>query len=157
MLQRIQSVYLAISLLIGIVFAFLAIAEFDANDSIYLIKATGIFYEDASGVFFESPNESLSVVLIFHLLLTGSSIFQYKNRKMQMKLCALNILLLFTLTALIFFVDFSVPESIKQGTTPAINYLFGSLLPIVSVVFQFMAMRSIQKDEKLIKSTERIR
>lgn len=157
MLQRIQSIYLLVSLVIGISLAFFPLAEFNANDSIYFVKAFGIFYQDTDSLLFESPFQALSIVWIFHLLITASSIFQFKNRKTQIKICSLNIVLLFVIAGLLFFVEYSIPDDIKEESEPAVNYLFGSLLPFVSIVFQILAMRAIQKDEKLIKSIDRIR
>ena len=38
-----------------------------------------------------------------------------------------------------------------------INYEVGSLLPIIALIFHVLAMYAINKDERLIKSIDRIR
>jgi hypothetical protein len=37
------------------------------------------------------------------------------------------------------------------------GYAFGSVLPIFSLVFLILAIRGINKDEKLVKSLDRLR
>ena len=37
------------------------------------------------------------------------------------------------------------------------SYWIGSILPIISVIFLILAIRGIRKDEKLIKSLDRLR
>ena len=37
------------------------------------------------------------------------------------------------------------------------SYWIGSVLPIISLVFLIMAIRGIRKDEKLVKSLDRLR
>lgn len=157
MIQRVQSIYLAISIIISIVFAILPFATFEVNDTLYSIKALGLYYADQSGSGFESPNMSLSVVLLFHLLIGVTTILNFKNRKMQIRLCSLNVVLLLVMTGLIFFSTTEIPSGLLEDTLPEITYGFSALLPILSIVFQVLALLAIKKDEQLIKSMDRIR
>ena len=51
-------------------------------------------------------------------------------------------------------------SSIKQGAPAPVNdqYLIpGALLPVLAIVFLILALRGITKDEKLVKSMDRLR
>jgi len=89
------------------------------------------------------------------LILTGSSlilstviIFLFKNRKEQMLLCLLGILL----TAGIIMLYILQMNKL----TKAILALY-AVLPFITLVGYFMAFRRIRKDEKLVKSLDKLR
>lgn len=157
MIQRIQSIYLLVSIVLTILFAFLTFANFDVNGSMYYMKVMGLYYQDTSDVLFEAPNMTLSAVVFFSMLLTISAIFNFKKRTIQIRLVTLSIIAHFASVGLVFFALSTLPEGILEGTLPQVNYTFASFLPIASVVFLVLALRGIKKDEKLIKSLDRIR
>lgn len=157
MIQRIQSIYLLISAIITVLFAFLTFASFEINENVYYMKVLGLYYQDTAEVLFEAPNMSLSAVVVFGILLALSAIFQYKNRTMQLRLVSLGIVAQLASIALVFFATSFIPEVLFEGTTPQINYTWVSFLPVCSVVFMVLAMRGIKKDEALLKSLDRIR
>ena len=89
------------------------------------------------------------------LLLTGASlilstiiIFLYKNRKQQMQLCLLGILL-----AILIIVMYIL--QMNKLIKPALA-LF-CILPFAVLTGYFMAFRNIRKDEKLIKTLDKLR
>lgn len=89
------------------------------------------------------------------LLLTGASlilstiiIFLYKNRKQQMQLCLLGILL-----AILIIVMYILQMNKLIKPTLA---LF-CILPFAVLTGYFMAFRNIRKDEKLIKTLDKLR
>lgn len=157
MLQRIQTIYLALSLLLGILLALFSVGEFQVGVENYEIRTIGIFFVDSDGAIFEEPVTSMSTVLIFHLLLTLATVFKFKDRTLQIRLCSFNILLLLVLSGLVFFLDYAVPARLKVEMVPAINYKWGAVLPFISAILQFLALKAIQKDDKLIRSVDRIR
>ncbi|MBK8141743.1 MAG: DUF4293 domain-containing protein [Chitinophagaceae bacterium] len=91
----------------------------------------------------------------FLLLLTGGSlilstviIFLFKNRKQQIWLCLLGILVA---GLLIFLYVLEMNKLIKP--IPALT----SVLPLFILIGYFMAYRNIRKDEKLVKSLDKLR
>jgi 4-amino-4-deoxy-L-arabinose transferase-like glycosyltransferase len=91
----------------------------------------------------------------FLLLLTGASlilsaiiIFLFKNRKQQMQLCLLGILI--SVLIIVFYI-MQVNKLIKP--TLALWCVF----PFLIAVGYFMAFRNIRKDEKLVKSLDKLR
>jgi predicted MFS family arabinose efflux permease len=91
----------------------------------------------------------------FILLLTGASvilstviIFLFKDRKLQMKLCLLGILI-----AIGIIVLYILQMNKLTNSTIA---LF-AVLPFAIVAGYFLAFRNIRKDERLVKSLDKLR
>ncbi|EEI91092.1 hypothetical protein HMPREF0765_3317 [Sphingobacterium spiritivorum ATCC 33300] len=83
-------------------------------------------------------------------------IFKFKDRKMQIKL----ILLQMVLVVLFFFWLYSFSGDILSKTSQylsASNIGVGFFLFPVAIVFLSLAFGGIRKDERLIKSAERLR
>lgn len=91
------------------------------------------------------------LLLIFtgaSLILSAAIIFLYKDRKLQIKLCLLGLLI--SIVVIILFIG-----ETKKLTEPT-PALF-CILPFAIVVGYFMAFRNIRKDEKLVKSLDKLR
>ncbi|MCW3461938.1 DUF4293 domain-containing protein [Chitinophaga nivalis] len=106
-----------------------------------------------------SSNYLLFVLYTIIILVALICIFLFKKRKLQFRLTIFNIL--FT-TGAIAYQYYIVQETANKlstgGTTIAsASYLPASFLPILIIIFLFLAARGIYKDEKLIKSLDRLR
>ncbi len=75
-------------------------------------------------------------------------IFIYKDRKMQLRLTIANLLL--SIVNIVLF--FSAIKKYVEG-----NYDITSIVVFIIPVFLFLAVRGINKDEKLIRSADRLR
>tara|TARA_B100000941_G_C28459864_1_gene530107 strand:+ start:623 stop:1111 length:489 start_codon:yes stop_codon:yes gene_type:complete len=162
MIQRIQSILLLLSAIAMGLMLFFPLwqkvsidppeeARLDAFHLSYdvLSPATGSKQSILKNTFYIALLGSLSAVISLY------SIFQYKNRLRQIQLGSLNSLLIgMTLGLLMYFVlkAETLLEPTRQG-----NYLLGFYLPLASLLCNFTANRFIRKDEKLIKSMDRIR
>lgn len=82
------------------------------------------------------------------LVLSAGIIFLYKDRKLQMRLCLLGILL--SVGIIVLYIT-QMNKMIK--TTLA---LF-AVLPFLILAGYYMAYRNIRKDEKLVKSLDKLR
>ena len=82
------------------------------------------------------------------LILSGAIIFLYKDRKLQIKLCLLGLLISVAIVVLYIF-------QLNKLTTSTLA-LF-SILPFIIVISYYMAFRNIRKDEKLVKSLDKLR
>ncbi len=141
MIQRIQSVYLLLAVVAGYEMI-----------SLPLYKATLV-----SGV--ETTFLATESLLLFALsivagLLALVTIFLFKNRKLQLKLSVLGVFLSAGLIALVVY------QFGTFGKTPDVaktSYAWGSLLPIAMFILFILAWGNIRKDEKLIKSLDRLR
>jgi len=155
MLQRIQSVYLLLaSLVIFALFLFPLVHNVYVGGVPSTIKVTGVF-QDAGGA--QAHTQSF-IALIAATAVAGIIplilIFLYKNRKQQMMLCYIYILV-------IFGYSFWVAQTVKSFTGGADlttnNFGIGALLSSVSIVLVLAAAKGIQRDEKLVKSADRLR
>ena len=124
------------------------------------------------GVHMESLTESSTVaqtdltaqtsILLLCLTIASSifsffTIFLYGNRKRQMKLCLLSVLLALSVLAYqLYNTTQSAGNKIVVGILGSAIYL-GVLIPILSVFFIMMAYIGIKKDEKLIRDSDRLR
>jgi hypothetical protein len=95
----------------------------------------------------------LAILYSINLLISMVTIFKFKNRILQMRLCIINIFLLVGSLALAYyFIAFAFSDF--QDT---VHYKIVALMPILAIIFNFLAYKGIQKDEKLVKSIDRIR
>ncbi len=91
----------------------------------------------------------------FLLILTGASmilstivIFLFKNRRQQMQLCLLGLLLSVLIVVLYIL---QMNNLIKP------TLALSCIIPFATIVGYFMAFRNIRKDEKLIKTLDKLR
>jgi drug/metabolite transporter (DMT)-like permease len=87
-------------------------------------------------------------------LIAFINIFLYKKRKAQIKTGILISLLIlfFYVTLYVYFQSYTA----KYGLTFD-KVQFGLALPIIALIFNILAIVRIKKDEKLVKSLDRIR
>lgn len=91
----------------------------------------------------------------FLLVLTGGSIilstvtiFLFKDRKMQIRLCLLGLFL-----SVVIIVRYIMLMNKLTNTTLALY----AILPFIFLASYFLAFRDIRKDEKLVKSLDKLR
>ncbi|MBC6998201.1 DUF4293 domain-containing protein [Cytophaga sp. FL35] len=136
MIQRIQTVYLLVVMLIS------AILPFWVN-----------LWSDANGNEIYAQSEILiSIVFYVISVLALVAIVLFKNRKNQFVVNRLNLLLN------LFLLGFFVYRSLNlSGETSVSEKGIGMLIPVISIVFLVLANRAIKKDEDLVKSVDRLR
>ena len=96
------------------------------------------------------------VTFIFGIILvvTIMTIFKYKNRKQQFRLCTVNFLLILIYTIVLAVVIF-VGKNKLVGTELTLK--IPAVFSIVALILNYLAMRGIAKDENLVKSMDRLR
>lgn len=106
-------------------------------------------------------NQSDSVIWLTSLSAIATivaivAIFLFNNRRLQLRISRLGMLLEAALIALIFFyVDTAQTHFANEITNS--GYEFGVFLPMIGVVGFFLANIFIIRDERLVKSAERLR
>ena len=136
MIQRIQSIWLLLAS--ACAFLSLKFSFYSGTDS------KGIQSQFLTG-------SSDFILLLFTAVigvLTLFTIFMYKNRKQQLRLCILGILL----EAILIFLYYRQLSTFTSGT-----YSLTSLLQLGVIIFFILAARGISKDEKLVKGSDRLR
>jgi hypothetical protein len=137
MIQRIQTVYLLIALVIlgALPFVFPLFTMSDGKE-------------------FRFMNDSFYTVLFgLSTTLTLISIMYFKKRQHQFVLNRLTIILNLILLGLFVYRSLNLSGETVQVSEKGI----GMFLPIVAIVFLALANRAIKKDEDLVKSADRLR
>lgn len=157
MIQRIQTVYLAIAAIVLAVVFFFPIITYINEGQIWLEVYLKGFQDNSSPALGLSNLMLLPLQLLngIAILMAVFSIFLYKNRKMQMRMARLGIVIVLVMVALIFFY-FGNTLAKVTSTIPDFNHA-GTYLILVSLVMFVMANRSIQKDDKLVRAADRLR
>lgn len=96
------------------------------------------------------------IATIVTALMPFITIFQFKNRKLQIKLIYVTIVLIVLLGVWMYFTSSATLDLISQSFG-ANNIGVGFFLLPVAIIFLAMAIGGIRKDEKLIKSADRLR
>lgn len=157
MIQRIQTVYLLllIAALCSLFFIPLSSIKVTADgivqDHVLSVNSHKIFEGDVLKQ--TTPEVVLQIIDIAIILLALVTIFSFKKRKLQMLLCRL------MMVAVIIFVLLAFRETdaiAAMGTNKAI-YQAGAYIVIVSLLFIYLALNGIKKDEQLVRSSDRIR
>ncbi len=158
MLQRIQTIYLAIVAIACVMIFFFPLANYyNEIQGNYKLFIYGIRCMDPEPkVLF--PNY-FTIPLIFlvvaSLIFTVSTIFLFKNRPLQIRLCAFNMLTNIVLIMVIFFFYATRVKTMTQ-IEPEYNYT-GMVLPLVSLLFLIFSNQAIRKDEALVRGADRLR
>ena len=135
MIQRIQSVYLFLVILINV----LAVL-FLANT-----------LDKTADLVFEIGYEYHIYFLIISILSLWS-LFAFKKRSFQLKTGRINLILNFV--ALGFFIYWLL---ILPGEINFSKKGIGLIIPVISIVFIFLAQKAIKRDDDLVKSADRFR
>lgn len=157
MIQRIQTVYLVLVAVLMTLTAALPVAEyFDAVKNIsYQLDMRGFVQLNPDGSFLSavSTNPTTFVFGII-LVVTLMTIFKYKNRKQQFRLCTINFILILIYIILLAVVIFMGKHKLA-GTE--ISLKIPAIFSLVALIFNYLAMRGIAKDENMVKSMDRLR
>jgi hypothetical protein len=95
-----------------------------------------------------ASNFPLLILTIISILLSVSAIFLYKTRKTQLKVVFAGIIL----AALMLVVYFMEIKDFEKG-----NFALTSVFALLVLIGYIMAARGIWKDEKLVKSLNKLR
>ncbi len=165
MIQRIQSIFL---LLVAICMALMlgfdiwqkvsvADGEVVRLDAYYL---THFQMEEATD---PTPTNIVEQQAAWYIAILASlaavvalySIFRYDNRLLQIKLGALNSLLIGVSFVAAMYLQYKGEEMLVTGASG--EHLTGFYLPVAALLFNMLANRFIRKDEALVRSADRFR
>jgi len=152
MIQRIQTIYLALAaLLLGLTFAF-PFATYALSQGDVIFNAYGVT-DNAEEINTFFP---YYITIALSMGLALFSILQYKKRKLQITVGRF-VYLLLAVTIAFVFIDFYSLKGHFEIDSAAVSYGVSMFLPVAALPIMFMANRNIRKDEDLIKSLDRLR
>ncbi len=157
MLQRIQTIYLALAAIAGLLVFFFPLASFyNLNQGNYSFYVCTIQSLDPDPVVHFTKWITLPLILLMTLsfMLSLLTLILYKKRPLQLRLVAFNVMINIVFIVLVFFYYISKIKTIALAEP---SYGTGIVFPLATLVFLIMANRAIRKDEALVRSTERLR
>jgi hypothetical protein len=161
MIQRVQSIYLFIASVITVLLFTFNIWTAQTTDGTQrvVLNIVELTYSSTEAPAVSYSMYWLSILTVIIAIGGFATVFLYKNRNLQLKLVRLNLLLLIVLLVLIFyyieeakafFIDVPVENIIS-------TFDIGIYLPLVSIIFFFLASRGISADDRLVRSADRLR
>lgn len=119
------------------------------------LTALELIYMDQGEISMRKDTFYIALLAGLSALAALYSIFQYRNRLRQMQLGALNSLLMGGALGLTYYYTVKANalfEPMEQG-----NFLVGFYIIAAALFFNLLANRFIRRDEKLVRSADRIR
>jgi len=153
MIQRIQSVYLLVAVAFGVALFFMPLAYLGE----YVLDVYGIRVEEHSSfITIAWPVTGLAIITTLNPFII---IFLFKKRNLQVLLGKLNILLLAALLTLIFVYSDKLGNLPLNGNNyeSMVGYSYGTFIPVIPLIFTYLAVIAIRKDAELLQSANRIR
>ena len=145
MIQRVQSIfYLLAAMCFGGLFKFpFATSEVSIpqylGDMVYNIMDHAV----------------MTVLASIGVLVSLVAIFLYNNRRLQVRLGYFIIILSLLLPLVSFLLIYNEKTALEDSSQ--INDGFGLYLPILALLFGILANRFVKKDDKLVRSMDRLR
>lgn len=155
MFQRIQSLYLILTMVLSVLFQSFDILQIidPSNQSINL-NLREIFTKGVS-TYYGIHTELISLLSVSALITTISfiALLFFKRRVLQLKMTRILIALEFCLMAASGYLVYIL--LLNEGLK--LNPVICSFIPILILLFSFLAYRGIKKDEELVRSSDRLR
>lgn len=152
MIQRIQSLYLLLAAAFMSLTLFMPIATFVVDGQTYELTAFSLTCGEIS-----QSTIWLGVILVIATALPLITIFLFKKRTLQIRLCAVEVVLLIGSLVLIALYYWLTSRLFEGLVIDHRQFGWAAPMPIVALVLSYLASRAIFKDEVLVRSLDRIR
>jgi hypothetical protein len=165
MIQRIQTVYLALVLILSFVGLISTIGEWTVANTV--VAHFSNFTFGAEGHFKALDSTSgpwcLGVLLILVMFLSTMSIMLFRKRMRQLRLTIISTILLVGYVAayavFAYYYQLNLEQLVSAETgsvTPVFHLRLISVFPVLSIILNCLAIQGIRKDEALVRSLYRI-
>ena len=158
MIQRIQTVYLAIVAILSATVLFAKVGTYMVGAK--MVAWFNNFAFNAEGTTVESAGPwALGVILLMVILLNIVSIMLFNFRMRQLRLTIFSTILLVGYVTTYAFFAWLYQGKLEAAGVEDVSYhlSFMALLPVVSIILNMLAIHGIRKDEALVRSLDRIR
>lgn len=146
MIQRRQTIFMLLTAIISALLFFMPLASFEADGNVMKFTIFGIQNPIESIPLSTTYTWPLVVSAVLMTIVPIYTIFRFKKRELQVKLCRLVMLFNVVFIGLVFLYY-------KLD----VAYFIGMALPLVNIVLEILAVRGIKKDIELLKSVDRLR
>lgn len=151
MIQRKQTLFLIAAIVLLLIGAFEMSTTFTTGEGIRLATLSNFALSDGKSS--NSLYAVMGIMLLAVVALSGVTILMFHKRKLQMRLCWWMIFIL-----LIYYIArMSCIISIAKYLKLKPQFDFYDAFPLMAIIMIVLAYRGILHDEKLVKSSYRIR
>lgn len=150
MWQRIQTVFLGITIIALAISMVLPIWQGQQDGAPVVLTP---FYLKQNDVYTYLPYSLTAVLVVAGITIALIEIRRYDNRILQMKLGALNTLLLAGSMVCVAVYTVKLAEKYPVGSQNGIGMYF----IFIAVLCNWLAVRFIRRDERLVKDSDRLR
>ncbi|MBK9273214.1 MAG: DUF4293 domain-containing protein [Flavobacteriales bacterium] len=157
MIQRKQTLFLALAAVVAGLANLFPFATYSVADVQVVFRSTGLFLGDGAPLEEASPKVPFAAVLGLLAVLPLVTIFLYRDRARQVRFVRFTYL--FALGALAFGVITDRSIQVYMAGRGEVEVAYGPAFaaPVLVLLLAFLAERGIRKDEALIRSMDRIR
>lgn len=147
MIQRIQTVYLLLSVILLSSLFWLPLAEITVREGLYAFTIKGI--SGSEGIVFKGLPLILflTLLILMHIVV----IILYRKRILQIRL------LVFTIVSMLGFSGLLIWFAYAGFTGATAGFKIPMAFPWIAIILDYLAIRNIGKDEALIRSIDRLR
>ena len=160
MIQRVQTIFLLLVSAFMILFLFFPvwIKSDPVTGESYKVFSTYLYHQagaEASAELDILPWAYSGIVAVLTALIAIIEIFSYKNRLTQVKLGTLNSLLITGSLVWLVYLTYDAQNELLPDILG--QYKMGLFMPAAALIWNSLANRFIRRDEKLVRSVDRIR
>lgn len=151
MIQRIQTIYLLLSIIALSVCMCLPVGTFVLQDkSVAEFMNLGI---KMNGVTQDASSWGMFAILLLASIIGLGTIFLFRNRILQIRMTVFGSVLLIG-----YYITFAVFTMVLKSRMDAQYQLGWALcLPLIAIILNYLAIRAIGKDEVMVKAADRLR
>ena len=154
MIQRIQTVYLLIIVILMITTLFLPLANLMIGNSYFTFDGTGLSAATNDQIELIYPSWALFALSAIIALIAMITIFLFRKRILQIRLCIFNAILLLGFYGLFIYQIWDIKQTVDSME------FFGKIaltFPLICLILNYLAIRNIGADEVLVRSLDRLR
>lgn len=158
MLQRVQTIFLAITIIgMGVFLSFPIWSKISAaGEEKADLTAVSLTHQINAVQSQVQPVYYLIIVALLIAIVAAYAIFQFRNRILQSALCAVNSILMTVLMGLVIYFTYYKTAKLFDPGNPG-NYEIGFYGLIASMLANVFANRFIRKDERKVQQSNRFR
>ncbi|MCD8102827.1 MAG: DUF4293 domain-containing protein [Alistipes sp.] len=154
MIQRIQSVYLFVASVMMFMMLSFPMCRFLVGDEEFVIKAFGIYSVTAGDAMVVSLGY-FGVLVVVAAVLPLVTLFLYKNRILQIRLCFMEMVFLIGAQVMVVYTIYNAVAKLEGPLSVSCSIV--DLFPLASLILTWLAYKRIVRDEALVRSLDRIR
>ena len=157
MIQRKQTIYLFFAGLVTFILLFIPFGYISTDLAYYKYDAFAVREATPDKTFILNTVGNAALLIVTSAL-SFITIFLYKNRKIQVKLISVNMLVVLVaiFTIMYIYPNFIFPKNINLTNTH-LEYNYVIIISFVSAIGLYLAKKAIMKDEAMVRSADRLR